>query len=166
MSAIKIDIPRRARSCTAGKEEFLPGMNYFSLLTPQPGETSYQRQDFCHRCWEKTSPQKEGNIYWQSTLAPKTESSDRSERSLHLLDRLRALQETADASSLATAFLLALLLVREKILHRKQEISSSAGCFLLYEVVDSGEILTVQKVSLSLTEVQKIEQEIRSWMNI
>jgi len=141
------EIPRRHRRCVMGDEEFTHGMSYYSLIEPIQ-EGGYDRKDYCKECWKTvfTDPatRPDGKIYWRSTVPQKFEASEdslrRDEKALRLL---KEVYHGNSPEELEQAFVLALLLSRNKLLQLKQEVKEEGKSFQLYEVRSTEEMLLV-----------------------
>lgn len=161
MSLVKFEIPHRSRHCCLCEKPFEQGMHYFSLLEDDDG--SYQRKDYCLPCWEKTRMEAEipldQAIYWKSRVPVKKQVPEsalrRDEKALQLL---KEIAQSDSKEDIAQAFVLALLLVRNKILQQRQEVVQDDGWTVnLYEVMATEEMIAVKKIDLSLIESTKIQ---------
>jgi len=147
----KIEIPRRNRSCTQGKESLMPEMEYCSILLEAP-KGELQRQDYCMACWEQIAPGH--HTFWKSKIPPKVEPKTAKERDDRALDLLK---EGADKAEM---FVLALYLVRKKRLAWRQEMirEEDSATFDLYEDLETEEMHAVPKISLTEIETDKVQR--------
>lgn len=160
MALHTFEIPRRHRYCVQGKEEFIPGQSYYSLL--ESGEQGYGRNDYCPECWKKTHEQHsdrlEGKIFWKSCVPQKLQASEeamrRDERALELLKEFSSSDQQEE---LCQAFILALLLTRNKLLQLRQEIEEEECTIQLYEVRNTEEMIGIKKVDLSSIQSDLIQ---------
>ncbi len=154
------EIPRRHKRCVQGEESFDHGMSYFSLIEPLK-EGGYERKDYCVDCWRKNSDEVEGKIYWKSSVPKKVEVSEaalrRDERALRLL---KETCQSEDAEELARAFVLALLLTRNKLLQMKQDVQEEGKTLQLYEVRGTEEMFFVRKVELSSIQTNDVQRSL------
>ncbi len=158
----KWEIPSRARTCSKGLESLSPDSSYYSLLI-QDAEGAYERRDYCLTCWQNELSS--GNIptkstHWKALVPPrniKPTSKDRAERAL---DLLRETLISDYPNSQAEAFLLGLFLQRMRIAAARQEIQREGVECILYEVLETGEVITVPKVSLSDFNVADLEKKL------
>lgn len=157
----QIEIPRRSQSCFAGKEIFIPGMDYYSTLE-EDESGNWSRRDFCPACWEKFACEeafKNSWSHWKSKVGIKKAAdlpADRSERALILLKEALAKSAEEDKDE---AFVLALFLARNKKLALREEVKHSDGSlYNIYEVIATEEMLAVPKLDLSQLQVAKVQQ--------
>ena len=160
MRSFSNPIPVRSRLCSHGHEPLSPGMDYHSVLIHGQEVT---RLDFCSACWEGATKEKyheTESIQWKASVPDrKGKSTSLQEADVQALDWLKeALIEDSEQSQLE-AFVLALMLKRRRILVSCREVSSEKKeHFLLFQVVESEEMLIVPKVSLSQVDIQKVQQ--------
>lgn len=169
MAIVSINIPPRSRHCCQEEEEFTQGTEYYSLL--EEGEEGFLRKDYCVPCWEKwiaeggeTDPSR---IYWKSSVPVKKQGPDlslrRDERALQLLKEIHQNESEEDLSQ---AFVLALLLARNRALQLRQEVTQDDGqVVLLYEVSDTEEMLCVKKIDHSGIPKQEVQQLLAERLN-
>ena len=171
MALVKFDIPMRHRRCVLGDEGFSQGMEYYSVLEDAEGE-GFQRKDYCVSCWEKLLEDSEhnsfGKVHWKSCVPIRKQDSQsnvrRDERAMELLKEILQNGEEEEAPE---AFVLALLLARNKILQLKQEIKEDDGrTILLYEETTTEEMLGVSKVDLSQIQTEKIQRILAYKLNM
>lgn len=145
-------IPPRSKRCHKEQEEFQPGGEYYSLLEPE--NEGYKRSDFCPTCWNKRTLQHQ-KIFWKSRIPTKTPppTIQRDQDALSFLKNLiQSNQEEAQA------FILALLLTRNRLLRCVNEIWENGKIFSLYEVIETEEILSVKKITLSHTQIEEVRK--------
>lgn len=163
MTIVTFDIPHRLRHCCWGQEVFTPGMEYLSLLESDH-QGKYLRKDYCVPCWKKFSSEvdhdKGHHIYWKSHIPVKKQEPEhslrRDERALELLKGICQKESVEDASQ---AYVLALLLSKNRKLLLRQEIKQDNGIPLqFYEVAATEEMLCIKKVPLSSIQAEQIQQ--------
>lgn len=131
------DIPRRSRICQDCSAPFSPGSTYYSFL-------SDQRKDFCSACFKE---QTKSGIFWKAQIPEKPKvQTTQAQRALELLRN----------EEKETAYILALYLQRQKILIKRQELED----IILFEVLDTEEILTIKKTELSPLDTERLRAEI------
>lgn len=163
MALHRFEIPRRHRACVLGKEDFSPGQFYFSLL--ENLDEGVERKDYCLECWNSLHKQNcaytEGKIFWKSSIPKKKEVSEealrRDEKALKLL---REYATSTSQNERSQAFILALLLTRNKLLQLKQEFQEDGYLLQLYEVRSTEEMITIQKVDLSLIQTDLVQTQL------
>lgn len=152
-------IPRRSRSCEACQEKFDPGAEYASALTDGDKE-GLVRHDFCKRCWNDERLE-EHKGFWKAVVPEKKSiTKDPEGHYLEVLELLREEIENDTQESRGYAFILALYLTRKKQLILRQEIDLDGQQAFLYEVLSTEEMLCVKNVTLTLEEMQTIQQSL------
>lgn len=162
-SPFAIEIPRRALTCCGCQKPFIGGEEYHTALVEGSDELPLERKDFCLDCWKKdTNKHSETKSTWKSIVPKKKEESDlpkqKDERALYLLKESIALNTDAGNEE---AFILALYLARKRIIALRQEvlIENSRKC-LIYEHLDTEEMLCVPKIPLDQLAIQRIQTEL------
>lgn len=160
-----VEIPRRSRICSHKEENFIPGMNYFSVLLIE-SENGIVRKDFCVDCWEREARKSCAShaiSHWKSTVSQKKiidseVDQTREERACSLLKKTITSDSPEDA---AEAFVLALYLSRKKLLHLRKEFQQNDGQLMnLYEVSDTEEMLYVKRVPLSQLQIAVVQKRL------
>jgi hypothetical protein len=146
-------IPPRSRRCYKNEEDFYPGGEYYSLL--ESIKEGYKRSDFCPNCWQSESSS--GKIFWKSRIPEKEPSSQRYPEALSFL---KTLIQTDQESS--QAFILALFLARNRLLRYLKEVQENDEIMLLYEVLETEEILCIKKVELSAIQAEEVRKALSS----
>jgi len=149
---MNLQIPPRSRRCCKEQEEFYPGGEYYSNLEPDSKE-GYKRNDFCPACWNKEGSSS-GKIFWKSRV-PIKEPPTAIPRNQETLSFLRELQNGREESQ---AFVLALFLARKGLLRRLKEVQENNEAILVYEMVETEEILFIKKVELSVIQVENVRK--------
>lgn len=150
---IHTEIPKRGKICCLGGEELTPEMEYYSLLR-EDAKGKWTRQDFCPSCWEKKKEEGQPqDSYWKAKVQKEKEKVvlDRNEQ---ILELLREALGKRTAEDLQEAFILALYLFR----NRKLALRAQEENWMLYEVVETEEMLRVPKVDTSALHIEKIQE--------
>lgn len=157
-SVLPIEIPKRAKTCLTGQEAFLPGMEYYSILT-EDAHGEVQRQDYCLDCWEKVNldsiPVK--SVWKSKVLNAKDEKlhfRNRDEKILHLFKELQ-LQD--DEFAKMETYVLSIFLMRRKILLQREELDQAGETMILYEVSSTEEMLLIKKYELTALQIGLIQ---------
>jgi len=138
-------------------------MEYYSMLEEGEGG-EFLRKDYCLPCWKKVLTGGKENIsqkiFWKSHVPVKKQGPDlslrRNERAFQLLKEIYQKETEED---IVQAFVLTLLLARNRMLQLRQEITQNDGQpILLYEVADTEEMLCIKKVNLSNIATDKVRQ--------
>lgn len=154
------EIPRRHRQCILCQKEFSPGDSYYSLLEPIKG--GYERKDYCPSCWKKLHDEEErhseGKVFWKSSVPKKQQVSEESlRRDERALELLKTYSSSDQVNEREQAFILALLLTRNKFLQFKQEVEEEGQAVQLFEVRSSEEMIGVRKVDLSTIQTDLVQ---------
>lgn len=146
------EVPRRAAKCCKGEEPLNPGEDYISVLSK-----NHERSDYCLSCFPGPKDLPGDTLgFWKATIPEKIERpTTKNERAMQLLHE--ALSEKKEN----LAFVLALYLARKKVLKLRQELKDS----FLYEVLETEEMLQIEKVDLSSLEVEEIQQNIANTLS-
>lgn len=155
---ILIKIPRRKRHCDICKAVFSYTSPYDTVLIEE--NEGWNRLDYCSKCW---SPHlKEGaKSHWRALVPAKNESTAPDENSfLNLVDHLRFFLEKG--SNPSQAFILALYLLRKKVLQKRQELEHEGMLVTLYEVKNSDEILVVPHVDITNLDAAQLQNELQA----
>lgn len=133
----QIAIPKRAAVCAQCHNEFKPAQEIQSQLLDLEGE--WIRQDTCVACFSPLA----SAVIWKHTIGSEEkiepENRDHIVTSLELLQRLI---ESDAAEEHEEAFLLALYLVRKKVLVHRVKMG-------LYENLETGEMYLVPKIDFA-----------------
>jgi hypothetical protein len=161
MRYYQMDIPKRGLVCKGKGESFAPGMEYYSVLQEDPA-LGLQRHDYCLHCWQNDPRNKEvveGQVSWRASVALSKEAfvapSQRDHQIQQLFHSLSAIDHPAER------FILALYLQRRKRLFLRSELVDESGqIILLYEIPETEEMLSIQKVALTHIPLQQIQVNI------
>ncbi len=112
-------VSRPTRQCASTGRAIESGERYIATLVEIPGEEDFSRMDFCESAWIAGARPASPNMlfgFWRSVLDDDT----RPERPLldddELIDLFEQLSETEDPKRLAFRYLLALALIRKRLL--------------------------------------------------
>lgn len=159
----RLDIPKRDRRCTAGDHVFTPGDECFTFISLE--KNRWNRKDLCKSCWSNLKVNGLPlNVmsYWQSKIPSIKENLppiplQRDERALSLL---KSMMTSEDIQAAKEAYILALYLLRKKRLSLRQEIDQLGQSLLLFEIVETEELLPVKKISLESHEIEILQKSI------
>lgn len=157
-------IPRRSPRCVQNQEVLVPGADYYSVIS-EDDNGAFVRKDFCVACWEASAKQeclKEAKGYWKSKVPAKQIEPQRSQnREILALDLLRQALTRNTPEDQAEAFILALYLVRKRMIYMRQQLQQADGQVVtFYEVADNEEMLAVRKFPLSQLEIVTLQQRL------
>jgi len=118
---IDYEIHRTLRRCATCQRELAEGEEFYSALVPHGRQV--ERQDHCPACWHGAPEKAVG--WWKSHVphrdAPKTRLAP-NDVLLGYFQQLEGNREMAD-----TAYVLALLLVRRRVLRVEETLTDAAG---------------------------------------
>ncbi len=133
----QIAIPKRGIQCMQCKTPFQSGQEIQSQILE--GEGEWTRHDACLPCFSQIA----GAVIWKHTIG--SEEKVAPENRDHIASTLELLQKLIESESKEDneeAFLLALYLVRKKVLVHRVRMG-------LYENLESGDMFLVPKIDFS-----------------
>lgn len=159
LSILQAEIPRRCNSCQKCLAAFSSGDPYWSVLQ------NAERQDFCISCWTEVSSTYDTIpcSLWKATIPLRKECILPAQTKL--FSTLNLLKESLEKDPVET-LLLALYLVRKRILTFRKDYKEGSQVFGLYEINSTEEIIAVKKVSLLNIDLKAIKQSIASKLAI
>ena len=113
------DIARPLRQCASTGAPIEPGETYIAVLVDTPGDDALTRQDFSLAAWEGGArPAAPGMVFafWRAVASEPTEQKKPLIEDEELLDLFEQLGEAEAEDKLAFRYLLALVLVRKRLL--------------------------------------------------
>lgn len=153
-----IEIPKRSKVCVEGQEPFSPDTEYYSLLRQENG--ILQRFDYCERCWKRLELKEK--TYWKGRI-PAEHWSDQPAQSRDelVLNCLKEMLAQTGQEEREEAFVLGLYLARKKLLTFRQQLKHNDGSiFLLYELLETEEILSIPDIRLAGLNIKHIQRRI------
>lgn len=160
---MKWEIPHRSRSCARGQEILAPETPYFSVLTTDEAGR-YTRHDYCSTCWEKErqeAPLPPEAAHWKGIIPKKAQKKqDTWEMGERALQLLRECIDQKDLLKRQEAFALGLYLQRMKRAVARQDVVEDNETFMLLEILETGEMLSVPQMILSPSEVDTLQTRI------
>lgn len=152
ISILQTEIPRRCNSCQKCLAAFSCGDHYCSVLE------NTGRHDFCLTCWSQmaTPPLR---CFWKATIPKKKEIV--SPAQIKISSIIKLLKADLDKNPIE-ALLLALYLVRKRILTFRKDYVEGDQVFGLYEVISTEEMIAVKRVSLFNADLKTIKISIVS----
>jgi len=152
------DIQPRGDACNACQRPFADKEAYHTLL--KLDATGYQRCDLCGTCYASVA--RDGVLsYWQGEYKspPPPPAEPIQKETAETL--LRKLVESADPSSGAARYILAVMLERKRILKHRDTIREENGAeLLIYEHTGTGESFTIPDPHLRLDQLTQVQEEI------
>ena len=162
----KVDLPKRARKCAGDGQFLVAGETCYSLLKEAPADEKepYVRHDYCKNCWSRLQIDLDTVVtHWKGRV-PHEEAQipDRTkeERALALLKELIA-ADNYEAHQ--QAYILALFLVRQRLLALRRELVQDDGTPVqLYEAVETEEMFCLKKIDIASLPVVAIQKALAS----
>src|SRR3954470_19322544 len=139
------NIQSRAHQCQACGKQFTDKEVYHTLLFDE--KSDFQRSDICQACWEKQyaegSKERKGFIsYWHGVYhAPAPPSDPIKRETAETL--LRKLIELNDPQHVPTAYILAVMLERKRLLKVKEQLVRDGHRVFIYEQPATGDVFTI-----------------------
>jgi len=129
-------VHRSKSSCNVCQCEIEPGSHFWSRLVdnPEPDQESLLRQDYCDAHWPVEG---ESFCYWKTTRSEEENKGPRMLDSDTLLTLFRELPESEEPRKLNFRYLLALILMRKKVL---REYQKGAAVLKLTDTVEQWDI--------------------------
>lgn len=158
-SYFQLEIAKRAPQCAACSEAFQPKQKYYSqILEKDEGELF--RRDFCIKCWDSVYGKEQIITAWQGVVPIELEKKDeflsRDQKAMALIKEMIA-DDTPENRQYA--FILGLYLARKRHISLRKEVALKDGRkALLYEVLETEEMLSVPKMELSHLEIETIQK--------
>lgn len=152
----QIEIPKRGKVCLGCQKPFEKGDSFRSALIENEG---WKRADYCVSCWEQL-PQIEKVAFWHGVVPEQSDKvslpKDKGERALLLLK-----EKSATPDHEREAFLLALYLLRKKLILLRKEVKNKEGEMLyLFEVAETEEPIAIKKVLVQPHEQPIFQQRL------
>jgi len=101
-----------AGSCVGCGREFEPEERYLSALFEDLD--GFSRRDYCLSCWQ--GPPAESFSYWRGRIPAREEPAERVVNDAEALELFEQLEDVGEPRQVAFRYLLALLLVRKRVL--------------------------------------------------
>lgn len=160
-----IEIPKRNSVCSQNGEKFVPGMDYFSLLSEDDSQ-KIKRSDYCTSCWGNLIAGRDltkSRGYWKSKieLKDKPPLASRAERALILLKTLLESPNPPETE----IFVLVLLLSHMRRLVLRKEFVEDSSRYGMYEIINQDEFIKIKLVNLSSLETEKIQHSLAFRLN-
>ena len=129
------EIRKTLGQCCGTEEEFAIGQEYFAALVEESEQTAqvaegqgqkekseagagFQRRDYCEECWQRESPQT--FCFWKTSVPEPMEKKKLLVEDEVLLDFFERLERAGERAKINFRFVLALILMRKRILKYEQ----------------------------------------------
>ena len=150
---------KRCATCGKGFEE---EETYCSALYDR--QTEFERLDFCTNCWNGETP--EMFSFWQTRVPPKEQKKRLLVDDDVLLDFFRRLQGATDELKINFRYILALVLMRRKILKFADVKRTDDGEFLVLQMRKEKTTFDVFNPQLDEEKIVRVTEEVGKILNV
>lgn len=156
------NISSRAHACQVCTQAFADKQSYHTILFEESSEL--RRMELCDPCWKKqeTDPrQRPGFIsHWQGVYeAPPAQPVDAIQKET-AESLLRKLIEQNDPRYAPSAFILAVMLERKRILKVKEQIKRDGKRVYVYEQSKTGDVFAIADPDLRLDQLEEVQHDV------
>lgn len=153
------DIKLRGNACASCARAF--ENNEICLSELVFGENGYERNDYCHPCWEKRAERGASVSTWQGRYQSPPAKPDEPLKHETAESLLRRLMEDNDESNVNVIFILTVMLERKKILvERSVEMRGDERMVRVYEHRKTGETFLIREPMLRLDQLEHVQTEV------
>lgn len=148
-------VNRCTRQCYSLQRPLREGESYYSVVLP--GEQEFERRDYSAEAWD--GPPEDSIGWWKNRMPTADEKKLVSAPKEVLIDLLRQMSEFPERAK--SRYLLALMLLRKKIVKQAAEPESAAEEETLYvEVMDDGSVIDIPVCSITRSESERLRDEL------
>ena len=156
------NIQSRAHQCQITGKPFSEGESYHTVLLD--AKVGFERMDLSIGAWKEhgTEISQRPNYvsHWMGTYeAPAAAPPDAIKKD-DAESLLRALLERKEERYVATAFILAVMLERKKVLRAKSQLREKKRRVIVYEHVKTGDILLITDPDLQLSQLETVQHDV------
>jgi len=148
------------KECGGCRKQFKEGEGLYSVLYEY--ENELQRVDFCTECWKGSD--ESAFSFWRTSVPVKNEVNPLPP-SEALLEMFRRIEKSSDARRDQFRYVLALLLLRKRLLKLVRTERKDGGEVYVLEDRRAGEEVTVLVPRLSGSEVEAVSDELGRLLN-
>lgn len=157
------NIQSRAHACQACEKHFTDKQHYHTVLVDLKHEI--QRRDVCEVCWAKEQGEdaavRKGFIsQWQGVYEAPPASPPEAIQKENAETLLRKLVEMNDPKHAATAYILAVMLERKRLLKIKEQFQRDGQRVFVYEQPKTGDIFTIPDPDLQLNQLEAVQRDV------
>ena len=158
------NVERSPRKCARCGAEFPEGQEYYSALIDSG--TAFERRDHCATCWENAPDRLAAFSRWK-TRVPKTEEEHRLLAADDVLwEFFLRLQDDPDAARQQFCYLLALILMRRKLLKLDDVERDSGREFLILRQPKQGRRFRVANPQLTENQLEQVKEQMGQILNM
>ena len=157
------DIAKATLACAECEKEFVEEEDVFSALYDAPA--GFSRKDYCVACW----PKQNGSLafsFWRTQIPARDAPVRRFVDDENVLDLFRRLEGHAEPRKRDFRYVLALLLMRKKVLRFKEFHRDNAGDMLVLCERDGGSEHRVLDAHITEEQIQRVTEEIGQILNV
>lgn len=150
------EVSRPAGQCSVSGRPLTEGEAFYSVLI----ETAegFERRDIAEDCW--TGPPEDSFCHFKTRLPKKTERRKVFVDDAVLLDFFRRLGETDEPGKLRFRFVLALILMRKRLLKYESTVRNAAGEYWRMRLVKDKQVHDVLNPEMDDTQIQELTSQL------
>ena len=157
------NIQSRAHACQACGKGFRDKESFHTLLSDERRELL--RLDVCETCWQaqhgQGAAERKGFIsHWQGTYEAPPAAPPEAIKKENAETLLRKLIELNDAQYAASAYILAVMLERKRLLKVKEQLQRNGQRVFLYEQPGTGDLFTITDPNLQLNHIEQVQRDV------
>jgi hypothetical protein len=156
------NIQSRAHACGACGRGFHDQEQYHTLLFDE--KAGFRRLDVCQACWQKQfsdgARDRKGFVsYWQGVYEAPAPATDPIQKET-AESLLRKIIELNDPHFIPSAYILAVMLERKRLLKIKEQLHRDGQRIFIYEQPKSGDLFTVVDPNLQLNQLEAVQHDV------
>jgi hypothetical protein len=156
------NIQSRAHACETCGKSFSDKEAYHTLLFDD--KAAFRRTDICQACWQKQysdgGRDRKGFVsYWQGVYEAPPPRVDAIQRE-NAESLLRKLIELNDPRHIPTAYILAVMLERKRLLKVKEQLLRDGQRIFVYEQPKTGDVFTIVDPGLQLNQLEAVQHDV------
>jgi len=157
------EIVKGQQKCQGCDKQFAEQEEYFSALYDQ--ENKFVRKDFCTECWEKRGRE---SVYsfWKTRCIPEEKKVKKFVDDSVILDFFIRLQDATEPSKKNFRYVLALLLMRKKLLKFDDVKKGEGGEALVLSYPAEGRKFEVYNPQLTEEQIRQVTEEVGQILNV
>lgn len=157
------EIAKSQLKCQQCERPFAEQEEFFSALYEE--DNRFVRKDYCTACWEKIDSAT-AYSFWKTRCIPKPEKVKKFVDDSVILDFFIRLQESAEPAKKNFRYVLALLLMRKKLLKLKDIKKGEGGEALILYYPDEDRYFEVYNPQLTEEQITQVTEEVGQILNV
>ncbi len=149
------EIKSRSHACSRTGTPFVEGEFFYTLLYRD--KDGFRREDLCLAAWESRNDNIQPFSFWRTKYEPPAPPKPEPLQKDDAEGLLRQMMATGDARYRNTAYILALMLERKRLL---RPMPSEDSEVLVYEHAKTGEVFTLENPHLGLEQIPAVQREV------